>query len=223
MSASRVIGPIFYDYTVNAVRYARNILRPFFAEVTEEERLHGISQHDSATAPTAHVSLEALREIADDRVIGRGLWPPGSPHLTACDFYLWGSLKYKVYKTNPHTLEEVRRKIRSEISTISEENLQRVKSLLRGCILLIALGQEGNIFSICCSTGKFLLGFLKIFLTAIDYRLTSFTGCYPSRDTVHGARADERAAATSPSSRKENLSVLPRPLAGKSHFSDDIA
>jgi hypothetical protein len=30
MSARRVIGPIFYDYTVNAVRYVNNILRPFF-------------------------------------------------------------------------------------------------------------------------------------------------------------------------------------------------
>jgi hypothetical protein len=39
MSVSRIIGPIFYDDTVNVVRYANNILRPFFAEMTEEERL----------------------------------------------------------------------------------------------------------------------------------------------------------------------------------------
>jgi hypothetical protein len=25
-----------------------------------------------------------------------------------CNFYLWGNLKYKVYKNNPHTLEELR-------------------------------------------------------------------------------------------------------------------
>jgi hypothetical protein len=29
MNARRVIGPIFYDYTFNAVRYVNNILRPF--------------------------------------------------------------------------------------------------------------------------------------------------------------------------------------------------
>jgi hypothetical protein len=55
MSARKVIGPIFYDYTVNAVRYVNNILRPFFAELTEEERLYGVFQHGSATAHMAHV------------------------------------------------------------------------------------------------------------------------------------------------------------------------
>jgi hypothetical protein len=45
MSACRVIGPIFYDYTVNAVRYVNNILCPIFAELTEEEeRLDGVFQ-----------------------------------------------------------------------------------------------------------------------------------------------------------------------------------
>jgi hypothetical protein len=28
-----------------------------------------------------------------------------------CDFYLWGSLKDRVYKTNPHALEEIRNSI----------------------------------------------------------------------------------------------------------------
>jgi hypothetical protein len=37
-----------------------NILHPFFAELTEEERLYSVFQKDSATAHTAHVSLEAL-------------------------------------------------------------------------------------------------------------------------------------------------------------------
>jgi hypothetical protein len=48
---------------------------------------------------------------------------PTFPDLTPCEFYLWGSLKYKAYKTNPHTLEEPRPNIHSEISTISGEEL----------------------------------------------------------------------------------------------------
>jgi hypothetical protein len=32
---------------------------------------------------------------------------------------------------------------------------------------LSAFSQEGNIFSVCCSTGEFLLDFLKVILTAI--------------------------------------------------------
>jgi hypothetical protein len=69
------------------------------------------------------VCVEALREVSDDRVISRGLWPPRSPDLTPFHFYLWGSLKVNVYKTNPHTLEQLRNNTRREISTISWEEL----------------------------------------------------------------------------------------------------
>jgi hypothetical protein len=71
---------------------------------------------------------------------------------------LWGSLKDKVYKTNPHILEELRNDIHCEISAVSREELQRV-NMFSGA--LSAFGQEGNIFSICCSTGEFLLHFIK--------------------------------------------------------------
>jgi hypothetical protein len=79
----------------------------------------------------AHVDLEALLEVFDDHVISRGLWPPHSPDLTPCDFYLWGSLKDRVYKTNTHTLEELGHNIHREISTISGEELQRVNMFRR--------------------------------------------------------------------------------------------
>jgi hypothetical protein len=51
----------------------------------------------------AQVSLETLRLVFDDRVISSGLWPPRSPDMTPCDVYLWGRLKYKAYKINPHS------------------------------------------------------------------------------------------------------------------------
>jgi hypothetical protein len=53
ISAHRIIGPIFYDDAVNAARYMNNILSPFFAELTEEERLYSVFQQDSATAHMA--------------------------------------------------------------------------------------------------------------------------------------------------------------------------
>jgi hypothetical protein len=37
---------------------------------------------------------------------------------------------------------------------------------------LSAFGQEGNIFSICCSTGEFLLRFLKVYTTAMFFAAT---------------------------------------------------
>ena len=49
-----------------------------------------------------------------------------SPDLTPCDFYLWDRMKNAVYKTNPHTLEELKRNICDEINNISRGELQQV-------------------------------------------------------------------------------------------------
>jgi hypothetical protein len=73
LSASRALGPIVYDDTVNAARYVGNILSPFFAHLTEEERLHGDFQLVTATAHTTYVSLEALRKVFGDHIISRGV------------------------------------------------------------------------------------------------------------------------------------------------------
>jgi hypothetical protein len=77
-----------------------------------------------------------------------------------------------------------------------------------------AFGLYGNIFSICCSTGEFLLDFLKIILTVIAYRLASFTDCYPSRDAAYGAQA----AAASLSSRKTSSLYIRKQLSKAPFF-----
>jgi hypothetical protein len=55
-----------------------------------------------------------------------GLWPPRSPDLSTCDFYLWEYWKGKVYGTNPHTLDELQENIRSAIETIGVIVLRQV-------------------------------------------------------------------------------------------------
>jgi inhibitor of nuclear factor kappa-B kinase subunit alpha len=70
--------------------------------------------------------MEELRQVFGDRIISRSLWPARSPDLNPCDFYLWGNLKQKVYKTNSHTIEELKENIRNEVSAISPGELQRV-------------------------------------------------------------------------------------------------
>ena len=114
--------PIFYDDTINAERYRNNILAPFFEQFTDTECRSGYFQQDSATAHTADQSLEFIVEIFENRIISRGLWPARSPDITACDFYLWGNLKNKVHKTNPHTLDELKQNIRTEIKLLQKLN-----------------------------------------------------------------------------------------------------
>jgi hypothetical protein len=89
ISAHRITGLIFFDDTVNAARYVNNNLSPFFAKLTEEERLYGVLQLDSEITHTAYVSLESLQKVFGDHMTGCGLWPPCSPDLVPCDFYLW--------------------------------------------------------------------------------------------------------------------------------------
>jgi hypothetical protein len=56
-------------------------------------------------------SMAAVRELFGNRVISRFgdiPWPPKSPDLSVCDFFLWGYLKNRVYTTRPRTLDELK-------------------------------------------------------------------------------------------------------------------
>jgi hypothetical protein len=107
ITASRIVGPIFFYNTINSELYVIEILRPFFHSITEEEETHGYVMQDGATAHTVTYSTHVLNEVFENRLISRGLWPARSPDLNPCDFYLWGNLKDNVYSNNPHTLVEL--------------------------------------------------------------------------------------------------------------------
>jgi hypothetical protein len=78
------------------------------------------------------------------------------PNLATYDFYLWGSLKDEVHKTNPHALEEPRNNICHEVLAICREEFQRVNSSLF-CMYTESNQSGGNIFTICCTTGEFII------------------------------------------------------------------
>ena len=61
--------------------------------------------------------------------IGRGgpvSWPPRSPDLTPCDFFLWGHIKSKVYDTPLTSAEELKTRIRAAVRSIRPETLRKV-------------------------------------------------------------------------------------------------
>ena len=97
---------------------------------TENKGLNGWFQQDSATADTANQSMHELRSVFGDRISSRGLWPPRSPDITPCNFYLWGTLNNRVHASNPHTLEEFKDSITGEIQAVSEQELLRVNQNL---------------------------------------------------------------------------------------------
>jgi hypothetical protein len=76
----RLLDVCFFNKTVNCERYVEVILRQFFPEMTEEERLHGWFQQDSTTAYTSCMSMQALSDVFGDRIISSGIWSARSPN-----------------------------------------------------------------------------------------------------------------------------------------------
>jgi hypothetical protein len=101
VSARRIVEPVFFKRTINFERYVQVVLRQFFTVLTEEGKLYGWFQQDSATAHIAHMSMQAMSIVFGDRIISSGIWPACSPDLNPCDFFFGGCLKDKVYNSNP--------------------------------------------------------------------------------------------------------------------------
>jgi len=92
-------------------------------------------QQDGATCHTARASMAVVSNLFHNHVIyryGDIIWPARSPDLSTCDFFLWGYLKSQVFKAPaPHTVQELKHRIREEVERIPVEMLQRVMSDFR--------------------------------------------------------------------------------------------
>ncbi|KAK3892425.1 hypothetical protein Pcinc_003658 [Petrolisthes cinctipes] len=64
-----------------------------------------------------------------------GAFSCSSAHLkgycSICDFFLWGYLKEKVFRSRPHNLEELKMRIREEIAAIPLEMCRRAAENFR--------------------------------------------------------------------------------------------
>ena len=110
-------------------------LEPKLEELSEEINLGDIwFQQDGATAHTAQITMAKLRQMFPSRLVSRWgdvEWPPRSPDLSICDFFLWGYLKEKVFKHRPRNLEELKMHIQEEISAIPPEMCRRAAENFR--------------------------------------------------------------------------------------------
>ncbi|XP_039280784.1 uncharacterized protein LOC120350607 [Nilaparvata lugens] len=108
-----VIGPYFFEddniaVTVTSERYVtmlQTFLQPKLEELAEEQDLGEIwFQQDGATAHTARISMDLLREMFPGRLIslrGDVKWPARSPDLSVCDFFLYPLPQRKGFQTSP--------------------------------------------------------------------------------------------------------------------------
>lgn len=114
-----LIGPVVLPDNLNGnmyLHFLQNTLPILLEDVPLLIRQGMWYMHDGAPP---HYSLDVRQYLHDqypNRWIGRGndapvRWPPRSPDLNMCDFFLWGALKTEIYKTTVNTREELWQRI----------------------------------------------------------------------------------------------------------------
>ena len=124
ISRRRIIGPLFFETSINAEAY-QELIQQFIALLQVDER-NCWFQQDSATAHTAASTMVILHEFFGENLISKGLWPPRSPDLTSPDFFLWSYLKDTVYRSNPRDLKQLKMNITRAIEEVNEGTLRTV-------------------------------------------------------------------------------------------------
>ena len=56
-------------------------------------------------------------------------WPPRSPDMTPCDFFLWGYFKSQIFVTPPRDTQDLRNRIQVEF-----ENLRQNPGVVRSAV-----------------------------------------------------------------------------------------
>ena len=90
--------------------------------------------------------------FGNHRIIGLGHdveWPPRSPDLTPCDFFLWGYVKDKVFATPPQNINELRQRIGREFDALREQPafIRRAESDMHRRTMLCVAREGGHVES----------------------------------------------------------------------------
>ena len=139
MTASRIIGPYVLRDTMNAERYLHMLDSYVWPTVSGWDNIDDLIFMQDGAPP--HFAL-TVRAWLDQHFSGRWLgrrgpheWPPRSPDLTPCDFYLWGYTKEEVLKTKPRTLEDLEIRIQQVLNAIPNDILLKVVRSIPGRLM----------------------------------------------------------------------------------------
>lgn len=131
-----LIGPVVLPNRLNGENYLeflQNTLPYLLDEVPLQLRLQHWFMHDGAPPHFSMNVRNFLNHQYPNRWIGRGnncpqRWPPRSPDLNKCDFFLWGTLKEFVYSSPVASQEELWNRIIHKCTSIrnNQQLLDRV-------------------------------------------------------------------------------------------------
>ena len=151
-TATFMIGPYFCEEitpqgpktcSVTAARYRKMLEDMVIPELQQRGCLATVTFQQDGAPP--HIAREVQnllrRHFTEDRIISRAFptrWPPRSPDLTPCDFWLWGYLKDKVYRGNIRNLAELKNQILLHARNIGSDQLHAaVDHVITRCHMLV--------------------------------------------------------------------------------------
>lgn len=151
---NEIIGPFFIDGNLDGPKYVLLLhihIVPAMRISAARQNIPWndvIFQQDGAPAHHALLVRTYLDLVFPNRWIGRNgpvAWPPRSPDLTPLDFFLWGFLKDKVFRTKPEDLQEMRDRILENCQIPDEEMFARVRKSFEERMFL-CMHEEGRHF-----------------------------------------------------------------------------
>ena len=80
--------------------------------------------------------------------IGRGgptAWPPNSPDLTPCDFFLWGFIRQHVYRVPIQNLDHLKQRIKFVFGMVTQEMLRATWDQMGARLELLLANQGGHV------------------------------------------------------------------------------
>ena len=135
-STGKIFGPHFIEGRLDTREYMRIIRYHVIQQDFRDQNVNRQQtwwQQDGAPAHTSNISMRYLRGQFPGKLIskrGDWPWPPRSPDLTPCDFFLWGYVKNKIWTVDqdqqPQNIPELRAAITREITNIPNYMLRNV-------------------------------------------------------------------------------------------------
>jgi transposase len=150
VSATCVLRPFFFDSTVTSDRYLSMLQEHLLPELRRLRKVRSaVFMQDGAPPHVGNQVKDFLHaHFTEDRIISRhfkNAWPPRSPDLNPCDFWLWGALKEDIYSTKPDTIDELKCRIYEAVSRIKPADVSLAVSNLYDRLDLLA-ERKGELF-----------------------------------------------------------------------------
>lgn len=144
---NKVVGPFFFiENNINGVIY-QDMLELF--AIPQIQGIPGIIFQQDGAPPHWRLDVrQCLDRHFPQRWIGRGgpiQWPPRSPDITPCDFFLWGYIKDIVYRTRVYTVIELRERITAAFLQVSNEMLENTWMELEHRLDVVRANNGGHV------------------------------------------------------------------------------